>query len=667
MKKTFLVVSLFMFAFKLNAKLVYTDPVQNAKYISINNNIIIGFDEKVVSTDLNSLITVSGTLSGNHTGEIILVENGKKIIFKPYKPFSFNESVEVKFNNLKTSKSSNNRLSYSFQTQNFNLFKNQTNNVNSEEEYSQYLNNGNIYSFNSLSAPQPVVTISNNPSPGRLLLCNLYRGVTSGYASHLMIVNNDGSIHVSQNVENAADFSRQPNGTLTYYTAGKYFSVDSLYNKVDSFYCGNGYTTDSHELRILSNGHALLMSYDRQIMDMSLIVPGGLQNATVIGLIIQEIDENKNVVFQWRSWDYINILDAVNVNFTGSVVDYIHGNAIEHDNDGNIMISSRHLNEITKINRSNGAIIWRLGGVNNQFTFVNDTIPFHYQHHIRRIENGNITLYDNGNFRTPLESRALEFNLDEVNKVATLVWSYKNTPVIYGGFLGSVQRLRNGNTLIGWGGTSPTLTEVTPSGTIALEMKFPTGVFSYRALRDEVNFTLNVKLAVEGMYNAQTDILEKTDTVIVYLRNADAPYNIVDFAKSAVDSVLMKGNFKFYDVSSGTFYISVKHRNGIETWSKAGGETFVSGGVYLYDFTASNSNSFGNNLKLKGSKYCIFSGDVNQDGVIDAGDISPVDNDVSLGTTGYVTTDVNGDNIVDVEDLSIVENNVVLSASAVTP
>jgi len=72
---------------------------------------------------------------------------------------------------------------------------------------------------------------------------------------------------------------------------------------------------------------------------------------------------------------------------------------ISYDNDGNLLISSRHLDEITKINRTTGSIIWRLGGKNNQFAFPNDSLGFSHQHAIRRIGNENILLFDNGNFR----------------------------------------------------------------------------------------------------------------------------------------------------------------------------------------------------------------------------------------------------------------------------
>lgn len=56
-------------------------------------------------------------------------------------------------------------------------------------------------------------------------------------------------------------------------------------------------------------------------------------------------------------------------------------------------------------------------------------------------------------------------------------------------------------------------------------------------------------------------------------------------------------------------------------------------------------------------KVCIFSGDVNQDGIIDAGDLSLVDNDAFNSVSGYVVADLNGDGFVDASDLSIVDNN----------
>ena len=107
----------------------------------------------------------------------------------------------------------------------------------------------------------------------------------------------------------------------------------------------------------------------------------------------------------------------------------------------------------------------------------------------------------------------------------------------------------------------------------------------------------------------------------------------------------------------GTYYIAVNHRNGLETWSKAGVAFPDSRGVQEYDFTYSDSRAYGNNLTLKNSKYCIYSGDVNQDQSIDLDDVIFVFNDASQFTSGYVNTDVNGDGITDLDDLIITNYN----------
>jgi hypothetical protein len=212
-------------------------------------------------------------------------------------------------------------------------------------------------------------------------------------------------------------------------------------------------------------------------------VPGGFTGAEVVGYAIQELDQNKNVVFQWRTLDHFALTDATGIDLTATWIDYAHCNAIDVDTDGNLLLSTRHFSEITKINRETGDIIWRLGGKNNQFRFVNDSVGFSYQHAVRRIDNGNITLFDNGDFHVPPYSRAVEYAVDTAQKTATLVWQYRNTPDAFGYAMGYVQRLPNGNTLIGWGAGNPTVTEVSPSGNKVFEMTFDEGVYSYRAFR----------------------------------------------------------------------------------------------------------------------------------------------------------------------------------------
>jgi len=452
--------------------------------------------------------------------------------------------------------------------------------------------------------------------------------------------------------------------------------MDSTFTIVDSVRIKNGFIQDGHDMQILPNGHFLLLGWENITMDLSSYAifnnngTVGSANATVRCGIVQEQDANKNVVFEWRSWDHFEITDAVHENLTASRVDYVHGNAIELDYDGNLLISSRHLSEITKINRSTGNIIWRLGGVNNQFTFLNDTIGFSYQHHIRRISNGNVTLFDNGNFHSPAFSRAIEYQLDEVNKIATLVWQYRKTPDVLGYAMGSVQRLKTGNTFICWGSTNPNFTEVTPSGTIALEMSLPFTIYSYRGYKEELSMSLNMSVIVEGFYNSSTDRMNIRDTVTAYLRSTSSPFSIVDSARAVIDSVNMTGNFNFYNTYTGNYYISLKHRNALETWSKSGGEFLVNGTVQNYNMTDLSSKAYGNNIvQVDNSpvKFALYSGDVNKDSFIDLTDVIYIFNDAGSFVSGYKISDLTGNNITDLADMLIGYNNAVNFISVMRP
>ena len=78
--------------------------------------------------------------------------------------------------------------------------------------------------------------------------------------------------------------------------------------------------------------------------------------------------------------------------------------------------------------------------------------------------------------------------------------------------------------------------------------------------------TLSLKIMPEGLFNNQTLRLNKKDTVRVYIREAVSPYKILDSSKSVIDSVTLTGNFRTF-VPDGSYYIAVRHRNSIETWS----------------------------------------------------------------------------------------------------
>lgn len=472
-------------------------PVAGARYVMPRTTLIVRVDPPLTSMDdgLASAFRVSGSTTGLHLGRTLLSRDGRALIFEPFVPFAWGESVEATIDARRRIVTTPQvpRLSFDFTVAPGPSPVHERRPGAGEDPLTRWRSPAAAAparpaATDSLPAdfPEITTTLLGTPAPGWLFLSNM--PFSGGATPFLMILDPAGYPRFHRAMPDfCTDFKPQPSGLLTYFdfAAGKYYAMDNTYTVVDSFECGNGYSTDVHELQVLPDGHALLMSYDPQPVDMSLVVPGGDPEATVIGLVIQELDEDKHVVFQWRSWDHFKIIDATREDLTAPVIDYVHGNSIEQDTDGNLLISSRHMDEVTKIDRVTGQMIWRWGGEHNQFTFIDDTLGFRHQHDARRIANGNITLFDNGNYREPALSRAVEYELDEIGFTARLVWEYRHVPDIYGFAMGSAQRLPNGSTLIGWGVGKPDVREVAEDGSVVMELTLPPGQSTYRAFRHE--------------------------------------------------------------------------------------------------------------------------------------------------------------------------------------
>ena len=178
---------------------------------------------------------------------------------------------------------------------------------------------------------------------------------------------------------------------------------------------------------------------------------------------------------------------------------------------------------------------------------------------------------------------------------------------------------------------------------------------------------LSVYSAIEGLYIPGTDKLNRKDTVTIELRGQSYPHPVAYTAKCRMDSINFSSFHVYTFFGGGAFYVVVKHHNSIETWSKNFVALYRAGYISTYNFIDSAQSTYGNNTKLIGTRYCIYSGDVNQDGVIDGVDMAKIDNDSYNSITGYVSTDLNGDYIVDGTDLLIGENNAANFVHAVTP
>lgn len=194
-----------------------------------------------------------------------------------------------------------------------------------------------------------------------------------------------------------------------------------------------------------------------------------------------------------------------------------------------------------------------------------------------------------------------------------------------------------------------------------------TGLSSFsRWSADSSGVSAAIGLIMEGFYNIATNDLNMVDTVRAYLRNTSSPYAIIDSSKGFIDSLTFKSALQFLNAPSGTYYIQLRHRNSLETWSK-NGVNYIQDSTLNYDFTFAAAQAFGNNMVLKGTKYCLYSGDVTQDGSIDLSDVILINNNASSFVTGYVNTDANGNSIVDLTDVLIAYNNSLNFISKKTP
>lgn len=254
---------------------------------------------------------------------------------------------------------------------------------------------------------------------------------------------------------------------------GDFRVLDPTYQEIDRWTTTSDYVAENHELLLLDNGNALLMAYDPVPMDLSAY--GGKADATVIDVVIQELTASRTVAFEWHSLDHVPVTNTY-VSLTTEQVDYAHANSLDIDTDGNLLVSLRNTS-LLKIDRDSGEILWQLGGRTSDFFFTNDN-GFAFQHDARRLTNGNLTLFDNGNGLHSGYSRAVEYAVNENTKTVTRTWQVTDTYTVA---LGNAQRLPSGNTLVNWG-LAGKLTEATADEAVARTIHLG-GDSTYRAFR----------------------------------------------------------------------------------------------------------------------------------------------------------------------------------------
>ncbi len=285
-------------------------------------------------------------------------------------------------------------------------------------------------------------------------------------------------------------------GAITRGTGqGEYVIVDGSYREVARVQAANGLTGDLHEFIVTPQGTALFSVYADHEVPAAFAgtlptpplspAPSASTLPALYESIIQEVDiATGRLLFEWHSADHVGPDESYAEAPNDQSFDYFHLNSIDIEPDGNLLISARHTCALYKIDRTTGAVIWRLGGKRSDFT-MGPGAAFYWQHDARRQPDGTITIFDDGsngkNPPTEDHSRGIRLAVSETAMTADLAVAYSDPPILAKS-QGSMQPLDNGDVLVGWG-DQPYFTEFRADGTIAMDGRLPDAAPSYRALR----------------------------------------------------------------------------------------------------------------------------------------------------------------------------------------
>jgi hypothetical protein len=443
----------------------------------VSSNIIIHPGYSLENTDILLLkeTSIKGSLSGEHAFDLVVAKQGKAVILKFKTPFQPSEKVTATFSPLLKNKQGtcigNYELEYSISKYTESDRKRLLHNINNSP------NNGqNDY---------PVNFDNDTESKNQTETYNQYAPAADGYIfiTQSDIRRPDGSL-VKDILATGNAFRRVNDTIIGLATHG---GDVYLYNENYDFYHryfrirssnGNGYGPNGHDFTITPDGNALFFCVDTLVMDLSAY-PGGDTATFVRADVIQEIDkETGELVWVWNAIEYLKPWESTLISFNSVFLDYAHSNALSLDTDGNVVIGTFNMAEVTKIHYPSGGVIWRMGGKKNQFTFTNDSVGFGKHHHAVINENGHLTMFDN------TRNRALEYTIDTVNKTVTKVWERLNPTAAVSSHYGSHQILPNGNHFISWGyvqtfNAHPVVSEVTPDGTVVFDIIKTSGAGGY--------------------------------------------------------------------------------------------------------------------------------------------------------------------------------------------
>ena len=301
------------------------------------------------------------------------------------------------------------------------------------------------------------------------------------------------------------------------YSDGEYFIYDLKESKIVKKYFGyrddkgNG-SLDQHDLIIKSDGTAIGMRYKvRTDLDLTEI---GINLGTPIvdgEIVLLNSDGTENRVISMMELIDPKEIDLGILKFYGvnaPPYDFVHLNSIELDGNS-VIVSSRNIDAVHKINLDTGEVVWRIGGnyntekdlkiksefglnksVNNLGKFTNIISS---QHDARLYPSRILSIFDNGTYanRNP---RIIELKIDEKNLEAEVISSYASTFQDKSNCCGSARKLSDDKWLVSWGGdfrfgldVPSVISTINDKNVETNILMNPLGVINYRAIPYELN------------------------------------------------------------------------------------------------------------------------------------------------------------------------------------
>jgi hypothetical protein len=459
-------------------------------------------------------ITVTGSESGVHTGVVKGDSDGAGGSFIPTKPFTAGERVTVK-TGLDVTGGSQGSWSFTVETP-AHPAAGRPLKIGTRAK-------GDVWTFATEPSLKPA-SVEVIKKPKGIADGDLFLAPQAGpYENGVEILNSVGRLVYFKPVphgQNATDFSVQSfdgQSDLTWWqgdvtASGTGRGEDEIYNSsyqhVATVRAGNGLRSDLHEFLLGSSGTAWVTAYQPVIWNASKIKHGS-KREVVLDAVAQEIDIKTGLVlYQWDSLDHVALgASYAPVAKSGVPWDYFHINSIQPESNGSVVVSSRNTSAVYELSGQTGKIQWTLGGKFSSFK-LGKGVRFFYQHDARIQADGQLTLFDDGGmpFRES-ESRALAINLDAKTNTATVVHQDTHSPNLRAPAEGSVERLGNGDELVGWGQAPDAATEFNAQGKVVFDAKFVGGNSSYRAYRFPWTGTPKTRPAIAAhLYQGHTTV-----------------------------------------------------------------------------------------------------------------------------------------------------------------